>query len=136
MGSVIKMQAAATGGSESALASIDVPNPGHLIGIQWAGNWDLDADTESVVAQLSFRSTIAAANDDRGVISEIRGQLNLTTSGGSFGSINVYASLPDLPVMGGERIYIHSSNGAGVTGTIVALLHFDFDMDKVSMRRR
>ena len=136
MGSVIKMQAAITGGAENAVASIDVPMPGHIIGVQWACNYDLDADTESVVAQLSFRSTLASANDDRGVITEVRGQLNLTTSGGSFGGINTYVQLPDLAAMGGERIYIHSSCSAGVTGTVVALVHFDFDLDKIAMRRR
>jgi hypothetical protein len=136
MGAVIKMQAAVAGGSESALATIDIPMPGSIVGAQWACNYDLDADLESVVAQLSFRSTIAAANDDRGVISEVRGQLNLTTSGGAFGAINLYTIIPELSVMGGERIYIHSSCSAGVTGTVVCLVHFDFDLDKVSMRRR
>lgn len=136
MGTCIKMYSAITGGAQDAAAVIDVPSPGHLVGVQWGLRATLGADFV-LSAQLSFRSTPSfSTNDDRGIISEILGSLDLTTSGVGWVNNPGYNLLPDIPVMGGERLYLHISTTASVTGAVVALVHFDFDLDKVSMRRR
>ena len=137
MGSIIKMYAAGTGGSQDAVASIDIPMQGRLIGVQWAFAAELDADQDSANAQLSFRSQGGfATNDDRGVISEVAQEHQLVTSGGIVTGVNMYAPLPDLPVGHGERLYLHLNVTASTPSIVICLLHFDFDIDKVSSRRR
>ena len=137
MGSIIKMYAAITGGNQDALATIDIPNPGHIVGVDWRGAPILAGTDFVMTGQLSFRSSSSfTTNDDRGIISEVSVASDITTSGGNVVIISKYVQIPDLPVMGGERLYIHVSSTASVIGPLVALVHFDFDMDKVSMRRR
>lgn len=136
MGSVIKMYGAGDGDTD-VLAQVDIPMSGSLIGLQWAVAADLDADVEYLVAQLSFRSTgTFTTNDDRGVISEVRAQISLTTSGVSPVAINNYVPLPDIPIAAGERLYLHINASAGLNSLVGCMLHFDFDIDKVSSRRR
>jgi hypothetical protein len=136
MGTVIKMYAAGTGGTQDALATIDVPMPGHVVGLDWAVYASLATDF-LLTAQLSFRSASAfATNDDRGIISEIKVGLEITTTGSVAPVWNKYLELPDLAIMGGERLYLHLKATASTVSEIVALIHFDFDLDKISTRRR
>lgn len=136
MGSTIKMVGDITGGDEDGIATIDVPMQGHLVGVDWAAQYHMDADAEYFQAQLSFSSDGSfQANDNRAVISEIRAELTLTTSGTVPGGINRYVPM-DLPVMAGERIYLHSFGAAGVTGRVGAILHFDFNVPGMVARRR
>jgi len=138
MGSIIKLYGAGTGGAQDALGAMDVPMPGHIIGGQWAIRCDLDATDEQFVAQVSFRAASAyTTNDDRGLISEARSRASLITAESSpANNINLYVALPDLPIMGGERLYLHVSASTGVVSDVTFFLHFDFDLDKISMRRR
>lgn len=137
MGSVIKMFAAGSGGTQNGAAQIDVPMPGSLIGVQWAVISDLDADAEFFQAQIAFRSTGAfSTNDDRGVITEMMIQASLTTSGVWPNHVDFYTALPDLPIGMGERLFLNLSSSAGVISQVAALLHFSFDIDKVASRRR
>jgi hypothetical protein len=136
MGTVIKMYAAGTGGAQDAVASIDVPMPGHMIGVDWSFYASLATDFV-LAAQLSFRGSGAfVTNDDRGIVTEIRNALEITTTGSLQAAWNRYVPIPDIPVMGGERLFLHLTGTAAVASVIVALIHFDFDLDKVSMRRR
>jgi len=136
MGSGIRMFALTTGGVQDALANIDVPMPGHLIGLDWALEASLATDF-FFHAQLSFRPTGSwALNDDRGIISEVRTRLEITTTGSTSTGINKYVSLPDIPVMGGERLYLNAYATASVVATLGVMLYFDFDFDKISTRRR
>lgn len=137
MGSVIKMYATGTGGAENAVAQIDIPMSGDLIGVQWAFAAEVDADQDTAECQLSFRSTGAfATNDDRGVISECRQEHQLTTSGAVVSGINFYSALPDIPVGAGERLYLHLNATASTPSVVACMLHFTFDIDKVASRRR
>jgi len=131
------MYGVATGGAEAAIATIDVPMPGRIIGVDWAVRGVLAGTDFFAEAQLSFRSTASfTTNDDRGLISETRHQCDLTTSGVAEGSVNKYSQVPDLAVMGGERLYLHSNSTASYAGTVSCMVQFDFDLDKISMRRR
>lgn len=140
MGTVIGMFGLIAGGTENAIASIDVPADGFLIGVDWDVMADLDADTESTMAELSFGSTgNLTTNDTRSRISTCTGGVvaaggtpaSLTPSGGS-----KYVSLPDLPVGIGERIYLHALSGASLSGTVRCNLHFTFNLDRAMTRRR
>ncbi len=137
MGSIIKMFGVGTGGAEAAIAQIDVPSPGDIIGLQWAIRGSLAGADHFVDVQLSFRSTASfATNDDRGIISEVRVQNDLTTSGVALVEVNNYIQIPEVPIMGGERLYLHISATAAFAANVTCLVHFSFDMDKISVRRR
>jgi hypothetical protein len=138
MGSIIKMYSGTlTGGTQDALASIDVPMPGNIVGVQWACSVILAATDFSADLQLSFRGVGAfITNDDRGIISEVRIRRDLTTSGDVAPHVNVYFPIPDLAVMGGERLYLHALTTASTAGNFSVMVHFDFDLDKISTRRR
>lgn len=136
MGTVITMYGAIAGGAENAIAQIDVPMPGHLIGVDWDFDATLATDFVSH-AQLSFRSAGSFfTNDDRGIISSVSLRYEITTTGSGLVSTEKYVQLPDVPVMGGERLYLHANSTAAVAGNCAVMIHFDFDLDKVSMRRR
>lgn len=137
MGSVIKMAGAGNGDIDNAIAQVDIPMAGDLIGVQWAIDSDLNANGEYSRVQLSFRSSNSFdVNDDRGVISEVKAMMSLTTSGVGLDARNFYCSLPDIPIASGERLYLHVSASTGVATNVVCLLHFTFDIDKVASRRR
>lgn len=137
MGSLIKMYAAFSGGSQPAAAQIDCPMPGRILSVQWAISGSLAGLDYFASAQLSFRSAAAfSTNDDRGIISEVTGQSDLTTSGTALLSICPQYVVPELMTMGGERIYLHLTSTASFVGVCGCLIGFDFDLDKVSTRRR
>jgi hypothetical protein len=121
------MYAAATGGAQNALASIDVPMGGTLEGLEWCCSDDCDADNDVASWQISFGSTHAINNDARQVISNCKNSVQLTTSGSPNTSSNYYVDL-DLPVAAGERIYLHRLATASLTGEAQAVLHFSFSV--------
>ena len=122
---IIHMYGSSSGGTENALASIDIPEDGRLIGAEWAVNADLDADGENIYSELSFIATNQdSTNDARGVISSVAARISLTTSGVAMTSINRYTPL-DLDVAGGERLYLHVLATAGVTAGIRCNVHLE-----------
>lgn len=137
MGTAIMMAGTSTGGTE-AIANIDCPMNGNLVGIEWAGRAIIDTTADFQDWQCSFGSTAVSANDSRQVISNVSvGNHNFLTSvGDAVGRISQFTPLPAIPVGMGERIFLHSIAAAGVVGQIRATLHFDFDLDKVQVRRR
>ena len=121
---VLQMVAALSGGTENAVANIDIPTDGTIVGVDWAVNFDLDADGENNVTELSFIATgQQATNDARGVISAVAARVALVTSGVALASINKYVAL-DIDVAGGERLYLNSAGSAGVSGSVTCLIHF------------
>jgi len=137
MGTVIQMSATSTGGNESGLAQIDIPLNGNLVGVDWAGYTDFDTTADFQLWQLSFGSALVVTNDSRQVIANVTvGFMRIGAAGIMIGRINHYTPLPQVPVGMGERLFLHSTALAGVVGTIRAMIHFDFDLDKVAVRRR
>lgn len=137
MGSIIQMSGTIAGGTENALAQIDVLKDGDLVGVCWAVILDLDADLETCSLQVSFGSTRTTANDSRQVVDNLLIQNNLTTSGQSnTGNLNQYHVMPRVPVFAGERLFLHSSATSGVTGTVLCCVHFSFNENLPSQRRR
>lgn len=134
MGTVLQMYA--TGNPADAMASIDVPMNGRLIGVQMTLFAAMAGADFNMAVQLSFGSTGAfATNDARQVIANLQVAADLTTSGATSTHANEYISLPDIPVGMGERLYIHGS-GTAIVLTARMALHFDFELDKVATRRR
>lgn len=135
MGMIQTLVGSFAGGTENALAAVDVPRNGRIIAVDWTVHGDADADGEAIRVQLAFGSTVNSSNDARSVISTVGHQISLTTSGVAVMAINKFVGPLDVAVSGGERLYIHSVATAGMTGTIVCHVHYSFD-DLAFTRRR
>lgn len=134
MGSTIQMISGAN--PADALAAIDVPGSGFLIGVDWAVRGAVSGADLTQQYQVSFASvSMFTSNDARAVISNIGLVHDFTTSGGAALFANKYVSLPDIAVSPGERIYLHGVGTAAAT-TVTVLLHFSFDVDRPRTRLR
>jgi hypothetical protein len=135
MGMMQLLNATTTGGAESAVAAVDVPSDGHIIGIDWSVRSDLDADAEFCELQLSFGSVRTTGNDARQVLSNVQAQAYLLTSGYGVTSIQKWIGPIRVQVFAGERIYLHSNATAGVVSVVLVTLFYDFDIGRPSSRR-
>lgn len=131
MGSIIQMHSGGSDIANSAAVTLDVPMNGRLIGLSWAFSADLDADADYAYAQLSFlAASLLTTNDARGVIDTKRINHHVVTSGSVVATWNGYVQLPDVPVMQGERIYLHATGAASIPYACTVQLHFNFDLAK------
>lgn len=136
MGMIQSLYASSTGGVESALAAVDVPRDGVIIGVDWAVWANIDADNETYIAELSFGSVSTInSNDVRGRISAVAAGISLTTSGVAAIQINKYVGPVSISVAGGERLYINVSATAGVTSGVHCMVHYSFDEPRARVRR-
>lgn len=136
---IIGLFGSVTGGVQDSLAQVDVPSDGFIIGIDWDVRANLDADNEAISAELSFIATNQlTTNDVRGRLSSISQNIAFTTSGNSDCSMQKYVGPIDIPVAGGERLYIHVESTVGVTGQARCNVHLDTTRPAVrrSARRR
>lgn len=123
---IIGMYAGGTGGTEDAAANVDVPQDGVITGIDWDVQAEVDADAESIGVELSFIATgQLTQNDVRGRISGVSAKFSLTTEGGGTFSLQKFVDPMDLPVAGGERLYLHIVASAGVVTVARANVHLD-----------
>jgi len=137
VGTRIQMRSVSAGGTESALASIDIPKNGNLVGVTWQLQGSLDTTLDSSWWQLSFGSVIADVNDSRQVISNaVLGIVVLVTSGIYQGMVNYHDPVPDIQVGAGERLFLHSLATAATVVTVRCMVSFDFDLDLPRARRR
>jgi hypothetical protein len=131
------MVATSTGGSESALASIDVPLDGEIIGVEWVIKAAIDTTGDFSQFQLSFGSNLTQQNDSRQVISNCHAGFLLLGAGGSAvmrgGGFSV---LPNISVGMGERLFLHGINAVAMVATAFALISFTFNLDLPKARRR
>lgn len=122
--SVIQMYEGAAG-----TVSIDVPDDGLLLAVDWHLMATLNADGEGSQATLEWSSTTAAAaHDSRSVLSRVMLKQGILTTGGSIVAVNHHVSFGDgIKVFGGERLYMLASDiGSGLTTHCAALLLFNF----------
>jgi len=123
---LLQLYGAGTGGTQNAIGSLDIPEDGNILGVQWAAYITADADQESMQAEVSFIATnLININDARGMISSIKTGAMVITTGISFSNINLWAPLNDLNVSGGERIYLHIISTAGVGSFVIAMVHLE-----------
>lgn len=135
---IIHMRGDGTGGTQDAVANIDVPDDGTIEGVEWAGAASLDANGEEFAAELSFIATNQfGTNDSRGQISTIRAGIGILTSGGGVTQLSRFTPM-NLDVAGGERLYLHLTASAGVASSIEINLHFrpSRGLPRRSQRRR
>lgn len=128
MGSNVMLASTITGGTQSALVAVDCPRNGKITGVTWGVNCDLDADLDQVIAQLSFGSVASSTNDSRQIISNCVIGASQITAASTVRTDANFHDPQDLPVSGGERVFLHSIATAGITGQIVVMIHFDFDI--------
>ena len=131
MGSIIRMVLSSSDISTAASVNVDIPMNGILVGVSWAVRSDMDADGDTVDAELSFiSSNMFVTHDARGVIDDVRLAAVFTTSGHAIIGVNKYVVLPDIPVAQGERIYLHGQTATAQVTRIIADLHFNFNLSK------
>jgi hypothetical protein len=119
---------------QEAAASLDIVKTGKIVGVQWAVAGDLDADGESFSAELSFSSSNGlTTNDTKSSFSTIRQQNGLLTSGAIATGVNVFFPLPDVMVVEGERLYLHTS---GTAITVTAYIWVEDGLDIAGRQRR
>lgn len=136
MSSVIVMRGSGTGGSESGVASIDVPQDGFILGCWVNHRAECDSDGDNSIMQISFGSTYSGVNDTRQVICESLLHSQLTTSGQVMSSQAYYIDFHNgLPVGAGERIFMHFNATAALVSAANVGLVFSFDEARARIRR-
>ncbi len=124
---ILQMFAQATATADG-IASIDVPEDGEIVGIDWdmvasAGFGDLD----NMQIQLSFlASSQFTTNDARGAISSCGIGVGAITTSGVGGGLQAqkFVWLTDgLDVAGGERLHLHSLRVGVATTEVRCLVH-------------
>lgn len=120
MPDVIGLFGVLVGGTQNAMAQVDIPMDGFLVSVDWDVHADLDADGETVEVELSFIATNQiTTNDVRGRIASVSARAAvLTAVGVSLVSIQKQVIGLEIPVSGGERIYLHALSAAGVLGNV------------------
>jgi len=102
-------------GVTDGLASVDVVSDGMITGVQWAAYGDLDADAETLGAEVSFASASGfTTNDTKSSISTIRALANDTGTAASnkLVAVNLFVGPLEVPVKTGERLYLHGTGTA------------------------
>lgn len=126
---LIQVHVLATASGDN-VASVDIPEDGFIVGIDWdmhsTGDATGYADSDHIAAQLSFIATNQfLTNDARGVISNCSiATGTLTTSGiGSPFQSKMVAFPEPLDVAGGERVHLHIQEGGVATATVNVMIH-------------
>ena len=102
-------------GVTDGLASLDIVEPGVIYAVSWAAYGDLDADGETLGAELSFASASGfTTNDTKSAIDTIRALANDTGTAASnkVVAINKATTGLEIPVEQGERLYLHGTGTA------------------------
>lgn len=134
---VMALYATGAGGTESALAQIDIPGDGYLTGVEWAASGGHNTTGDTCTIGLSFSSSEdLRQNDVRSLISAVQLEFNFVTSGGYDSQVNRFTSFePGVPVFAGERVYIHQVASTGVQTQITCLIHLDTSQGVVGSMR-
>jgi len=137
---ILGLFGAGTGGTQDAVATIDIPEDGVITGVDWDLRADLDADSESISVELSFIATNQfTTNDVRGRISSASAQISLTTSGVANTFVQKFVGPMEINVSGGERVHLHIDSTSGVASNVRCNLHLDVSRrarNRRSARRR
>jgi len=111
--SVYKLAGTATGGTENALAQLDIQFDGLITAIHGAMRATIAANTEFAQTEISFISTnTVGSNDTRGSLFMMKAQIALLTSGVANTGVNVSIGGLAVVVTAGERLWMHTVNTA------------------------
>ena len=123
--------AGTTNTASNAVAAMDIPADGFLLGAQLtiynaADFTPVSAVHERIGAELSFISTNQfGVNDRRGALAEIRAAMILLTNGAAKMSENLMAIFGDgIKVAGGERLYVHTTASDGPVPSFTIMIMF------------
>jgi len=123
---IIGMFGVVAGDTQDSLAGVDIPQDGFITGIDWDCRWNMDADAENANAELSFIATNQlTTNDVRGRLSSVGTMMSLTTSGAPVAVAQKFVGPIDIPVAGGERLFLHSVATTGVVGALRCSVHLE-----------
>jgi len=116
----------ATGSATAnGVASITVPSPCRLIGMQWSVKFDSITDNGICTLEVSAASsTEIAINEAQQCIAEVSYQSNFVTSGLVNGSLVKAMPIPAVPWAQGQKIYLHAVVAGTITYTGGAVLWF------------
>ena len=135
---IIGMYAATTGGTQNAMAAVDIPQDGVILGLDWDASFYLNAQ-ELAQIELSFIATNQlTTNDVRGRLSSISAHnAEVTAVGEVMSSVQKWLGGIEIIVAGGERLYLHAVTTAGVNGVVRMNLYVDLGATmRRSARRR
>lgn len=131
-----------SGSTADAVASIDIPQNGRILGLDWSMRAEgMAADADLAQYDLSFVSTNQrTTNDARGTISSCMVGISAATAASIAGTFaNKFVDLKDgIGVSAGERLYLHLDTTANTTSTVVLIVYFKFGtaVARRSARRR
>lgn len=127
-----------TGAVADGLSSLDVQFDGDIVAYYVSLETDANAHSDKAELEVSFLSSSMHTNNDaRGVIAAIGMRFSALTSG----SINSWATATlsgiQVPVVAGERIYLHVPmfSGSLTVANAKAILYVS-DTANVNLRRR
>lgn len=132
--SIYKLFAAGTGGTENALAQLDIQFNGSIVGLAMSLVADLDTDLEKCKSEMSFISTNSlTSTDTRGSLLTVAAfasvSFGITQSNIALGALNI-------PVSAGERVWLHTEATAGVASDCTGYIYVDDGSAAVAQRRR
>ena len=135
--SIYKLYGTSTGGSENGIGALDIVADGTIRAVSIDYRADLDADDEFIEVEISFGSSnTVQVNDTRQSIFSARKQTALLTSGVYDGQISGAVSGLNIPVIQGERVFLHVNATAGVLGRGGGYMYVEDSLDTRLRRRR
>lgn len=103
----------------NAAASIRIQAPGIITAILFSGLVNSVNDDSDYRGELSFANVSSANNNDSiGPIADVRGLVNILTSGAYLGQVNQFVGGLQIPVDSGTLLYVNFD----ITGTITVSL--------------
>lgn len=134
---VLKLEGTGTISVETdSVANIDVPEDGNIVAFSLSIEALGIGPDEGARGELSFLATNSfGVNDTRGSIAQVQGGASYETSGGFNNTYSAWLAGLNIPVVAGERIYIHTKGDTGVTPRMVAYVYVEFKGGRRARRR-
>ena len=122
----------------NSIATLDIVEDGKLVAFLLGMNvFGANLDDDFARMEIAFGSSNQfAINDTRQVIAEINYTQNFLTTGGGGGMSNVSMSGLNINVVAGERIHMHSTTDAGVSGNGIAFMYIEDGSGGTTRARR
>lgn len=135
--SVYKIAGSGTGGTENAVAQLDIQFDGVITAIFGSLRATLNADAEQVQWEVSFISTnTIGANDTRGSLFMMKGENSMTTSGQADHGQNAGIGGLSIVVNAGERLWLHASSSASTPSVIDVYVYVEDGQAVPTAQRR
>lgn len=135
--SIYKLSGTGTGGTEDALAQLDVQFDGIITAIAGHIRSTMTGAGQFATAEASFLSTnTVGTNDTRGSIFSVSTSLTGNTSGFTQGTENNNVGGLNIRVNAGERLWLHFSASASLASDGQIYLYVEDGQDVPTATRR